>query len=228
MKNLKEYKTFIVWCDLNLRKIDSTYELATFESNILIMKKINFTSERERRLWIWALVVLIAIYATLFFGGQLIDFMVERRIIEQSIFYLFLLMVLAFIVSGWKRSDQRLEYWIYAGVIAVCGMALSRMDLTTAERSHMFEYGMLAILIYEALVERRLNGIKIKFPALIAILGAGTIGLLDECIQYFIPYRVFDIVDIGFNYLASAFGVITSMSVNWLQRIIRNWGEKKI
>ena len=189
-------------------------------------RKKNFTSERERKLWIWALVVFIAIYATLFLGGQLIDFMVERRIIEQSTFYLFLVLILAFIFSGLKNSGKRLEYWIYAGVIAVYGMALLRMDLTTTERSHMFEYGLLSILIYEALIERRLNGANVKFPVLTSIMTAGTIGLLDECIQHFISYRVFDIVDIGFNYFASAFGVFTSFGVRKLQRIFVNWNRK--
>jgi VanZ family protein len=162
----------------------------------------------------------MAIYATLFFGGQLIDFMVERRLIEQSTFYLFIILILSFVFSGLKSSGKRLEYWIYAGVIAVYGMALLRLDLTTAERSHMFEYGLLAILIYEALVERKRNGVTIKFPVLIAAMAAGTIGLLDECIQYFISYRVFDIVDIGFNYLASAFGVLLSFGVRKLQQLI--------
>lgn len=189
-------------------------------------RKINFTSEKERKLWIWALLVFIAIYATLFLGGQLIDFMVERRIIEQSTFYLFLVLILAFIFSGLKNSGKRLEYWIYAGVIAVYGMALLRMDLTTTERSHMFEYGLLSILIYEALIERRLNGVNVKFPVLTSIMAAGTIGLLDECIQHFISYRVFDITDIGFNYLASAFGVLISFGVRKLQRIFTNWNRK--
>lgn len=185
-------------------------------------KKKNFTSKRERKLWIWALMVLIAIYSTLFFGGQLVDFMIERRIIEQSTFYLFLVLILAFIFSGLKSSVKRLEYWIYAGVIAVYGMALLRMDLTTAERSHMFEYGLLSILIYEALVERRLNGEHVKYPVLMATMVAGTIGLLDECIQLFLSYRVFDFVDIGFNYLASALGVIISFGVSKLQRVFIN------
>lgn len=168
------------------------------------------------------MVVLFAIYATLFFGGQLVDFMIERRLLEQSTFYLFLLLVCAFVVSGWKNADKRATYWIYAGVVAVYGMALLRMDLTTAERSHMFEYGLLALLIYEALLERKANGAKIKIPALIAIFMAGTIGLIDECIQYFIPYRVFDLVDIAFNYMASAFGVLTSLGVRTLQRYFKN------
>lgn len=185
-----------------------------------------FTSKRERKLWIWATIVLIFIYSTLIFGGQLIDFMVERRVLEQSTFFLFLLLVLAFIVSGWKIIDRRLEYWIYAGVIAVLGMALLRMGLTVAERSHMFEYGLFSILIYEALIERKRNGVPIKIPMLTSILVAGTIGLIDECVQYFIPYRVFDFIDIGFNYLASAFGVFTSVGIGKLQRILINAQKK--
>lgn len=185
--------------------------------------KKTFTSKRERKLWIWALVVLIAIYATLFFGGELIDLMIRRRIIEQSTFYLLLLLLAAFIISGWKSPGKRREYWIYAGVTAVYGMAFLRMDLSVAERSHMFEYGLLAIVVYKALIERKRNGAKVKVPALLAILGAGTVGLLDECIQYFIPHRHFDVVDIGVNYLASAFGVLTSMGVGWLQRVFTNF-----
>ncbi|MDU8885835.1 VanZ family protein [Yeosuana sp. MJ-SS3] len=182
-------------------------------------KKEIFTSKRERTLWFWALLVFIAIYATLFLGGQLLVFIVERRLIEQSTFYLFLVLILAFIFSGFKSSDKRLEYWIYAGVITVYGMALLRMNLTTTDRTHMFEYGLLSILIYEALIERKLNGEYVKFPVLTAAMVAGTIGLLDECIHHIISYRVFDIVDIGFNYLASAFGVLISFGVSKLQRI---------
>ena len=186
-----------------------------------------FTSKKERKLWIMATVVLLAIFSTLFLGGQLINLNVERRIIEQSTFYLFLLLVIAFIVSGLKSSDKRLEYWIYAGVIAVLGMALLRMDLTTAERSHMFEYGLFSILIYEALNERKFNGANIKFPVMTSIFCAGTIGLIDECIQFFIPYRVFDWVDIGFNYLASALGVFTRVIVRNLHNLILNHQKKK-
>ena len=184
---------------------------------------MNFTSKREQKLWIWALVVLIAIYATLFLGGQLIDLIVERRIVEQGTFYLFLVLIVVFICSGFKSRDKRTMYWIYAGVVAVYGMVLLRMNITTAERSHMFEYGLLSILIYEALLERKLHSAVVKFPVVTAILIAGTIGLLDECIQYFIPYRVFDMVDIGFNYVASALGVFMSFGARKLQELFTNW-----
>lgn len=189
---------------------------------------INFTSNRERRLWIWASVVFVAIYATLFLGGRFISLMVESRAIEQSTFYLFLLLIMSFVISGWKKTAKRSEYWIYAGVFAVLGMAFLRMDLSVAERSHMFEYGLLAILIYHALLERKRNGVKLNIPALIAILIAGSIGLLDEFIQYFIPYRVFDIIDIAFNYLASAFGVLACMLVSYLQVVFTKRFKKKV
>jgi VanZ family protein len=184
--------------------------------------KVNFTSKKERNLWILALLVFTAIYTTLFLGGQLIDLMVERRIIEQGTFYLFLLLVLSFIVSGWKRPGERLGHWSYAGMLAVYGMALFRLDITTSERSHLFEYGLLSILVYEALVERERNGESVRNPVLISIFIAGTIGLIDECIQIFVPYRIFDFADIGFNYLASVFGVFTSIGVTRLKRIFVN------
>lgn len=190
------------------------------------MKEI-FTTPRESRLWFWAIVVLIAIYSTLFFGGRLIEFMVERRLLEQGTFFLFLLLVSVFIISGWKMSSRRLEYWIYAGVLSVIGMTLFRLDITAAERSHMFEYGLLAILIFKALQERKSNGANIKSPALVSFLISGTFGLLDECMQYFIPYRVFDLIDIGFNFLASAIGITMNIGVSWLQGIFSNLFKKK-
>lgn len=183
--------------------------------------KIKFTSNKERLLWTWAVTVVIAIYATLFFGGQLIDFMIRQRVLEQSIFYLFLLLMLIFIISGLTNLSRHLGFWVYVGVGVVYTMALLRMDLSIAERSHIIEYGLLALLIYEALIERRRNGSNIQFPKILAVLIAGSIGVVDECIQYFIPYRVFDIVDIGFNFLASVLGVFVSFVVSRLYLLFK-------
>ncbi|MBW2938100.1 VanZ family protein [Aureisphaera sp. CAU 1614] len=188
-------------------------------------KNTFFTSPKEKTLWLWAVVVLMAIYASLFLGGQLLDLMVERHIIEQSTFYLFLVLIVAFILSGLKSKKKRMEYWIYAGVIAVYGMALLRMDLSTAERSHMFEYGLFAVLIYEALLERKRNGAQVPYPIVLSIMIAGTVGLLDEVIQYVIPYRVFDVVDIGFNYIAAAIGVLFNIGAQKLHLIFSKWNE---
>lgn len=191
-----------------------------------MQKSSMFTSTREKSLWILAGVVLAAILTTLVFGGQLLELTENKRWIEQSTFNLFLVLVISLLLSGWKSKKQRIEFWIYGGAAAVIGMALLRMDLTVAERSHMFEYGLLSILIYEALKERVRNGNPIKLPAVSAFAIVGLIGLIDELVQLFIPYRVFDWVDIGFNFFASAFGILLSLGVSWLQQFISHLRSK--
>ena len=176
-----------------------------------------FTSNREKRLWMWSALVLFTIVSTLVLGGQLLELTENKRWIEQSTFNLFLVLVFSLLISGWKSKQQRVELWIYSGVVAVIGMAFLRMDLTVAERSHLFEYGLLSILIFEALKERLKNEKAFKSPALTAFIIVGLIGLIDEVVQLFIPYRVFDWIDIGFNFFASAFGITLSLLVSKIQ-----------
>ncbi len=190
-------------------------------------RPFQFTSQKERRLWMWALLTLLAIFATLFLGGRVIDFMVNKRIIEQSTFYLFLLLVFAFILSGFRNLNRRYEYWIYAGALAVFAMAILRLGLSVSERSHMVEYGLLAILIYKALLERKKKEKTLQYPFLIAIIITGIVGTLDECIQYFLPYRVFDFVDIGFNFFAAFLGVFISFGTQKATHFIEKLRAKK-
>ncbi|NNE31816.1 MAG: VanZ family protein [Winogradskyella sp.] len=179
-----------------------------------------FTSKKERHFWFWAFMVFIAIFSTLFLGGQLFDLLVRQGVLEQTTFFLFLLLVLVFLLSGWQHKAQKLNNLFYLGVICVYGMAILRMNITIAERSHIFEYGLLAILIYHALHERKKNGIPLKYLTLKAIIITGTIGTLDEVIQIVIPYRIFDIIDIAFNFFASAFGVLLHLGVRQLQNVL--------
>ncbi|SFR51884.1 VanZ like family protein [Robiginitalea myxolifaciens] len=190
-------------------------------------KPFPFTSQKERRLWMWAFLTMLAIFATLFLGGRVIDFMVNKRIIEQSTFYLFLLLVFAFILSGFKNLNRRYEYWIYAGALAVFAMAVLRMGLSVSERSHMVEYGLLAILIYKALMERKKQDDAVTYPFLFAIVITGMIGTIDECIQYFLPYRVFDFFDIGFNFFAAFLGVFISFGTHKATHFIEKLRTKK-
>ena len=72
------------------------------------------------------------------------------------------------------------------------------------ERTHLFEYALVAALVHEALLERRDNGRRVPTPTLLALLISLLLGLLDESIQYLLPNRVFDPVDVAFNSLAAA------------------------
>ena len=90
------------------------------------------------------------------------------------------------------------------------------------ERSHLIEYGVVGVFIYEALTERASHGRRVPAVPVLAILATAAIGLLDEFIQVFLPSRVFDPLDILFNLLAAAMAVGASATLAWARR----WSER--
>lgn len=85
------------------------------------------------------------------------------------------------------------------------------MAIPAAERTHLIEYGVVAVLIYEAHRERSSHGRRVPAPALLAVGATALVGILDECIQAFLPNCVFDLRDILFNILAAALGMGTAV-----------------
>ena len=59
------------------------------------------------------------------------------------------------------------------------------------------------------------QGRPVPIPALIAVVAACVVGVIDECIQAFLPSRVFDPEDILFNVLASMMAVASSVALGW-------------
>ena len=172
-----------------------------------------FTSDRERRLWLWTLVVIVAIYSTLGLAGVLAQVLRARNLLD-GFFTLGLLLVVAAIAgSAMKRRSGRREIWVALGIMAVYGMVLTRVFLSPEERTHLFEYGIVAVLIYKALIERVRNGEKVPAPAVIAIMVTALLGWLDEGIQVLLPNRVYDIRDVGFNALAGLMAITASVAL---------------
>ena len=101
------------------------------------------------------------------------------------------------------------------GLSAVFLMLLLR--LTLAERTHLIEYGVLAVFVHAALTERMEQGRQVRAPALIAVFLVTAIGLLDESIQLALPHRVFDPEDLLFNTLAA----VTTVSAGLLLAAVR-------
>jgi hypothetical protein len=62
-----------------------------------------FTSDRERRLWLWTLTVLVAIYSTLGPAGTLVEALRDRNLLEVSV-ALILLLVVEAILGQWVKS----------------------------------------------------------------------------------------------------------------------------
>lgn len=172
-----------------------------------------FTSRRERRLWLFALAVVVAIYSTLGLAGSLAETLREHSLLPAAVLVLMLATVAAIVGSGLKRRPGRREVWVALGVTAVYAMAVVRMGGTMEERTHLFEYGIVAVLIYQALSERARNGRGVWAPAVLALAATVALGWLDEGIQALIPNRVYDNFDVVRNSVAAAVGIAGSVVV---------------
>lgn len=182
-----------------------------------------FASTRERWLWLWTLLVVAAIASSLWVGGQLAGALRDLDALEEALsaglFLLGLLLVGATVVvqGVWARPG-RLEVAVAVGIVAVYLLVFLRIAVLE-ERSHLVEYGVLGVFAYAALAERASQGRRLPLPpAVLAVVGASAVGLLDECLQVWVPNRVFDPWDILFNVLAAGMAVGVSVALGWARR----------
>ena len=175
-----------------------------------------FTSDRERRLWCWALAVVVAIYSTLGLAGTLAEVLREHHLLPAAFFFLMFLTVAAIVGSGLKRRPGRREIWVGLGLMAVYGMLVLRMSGSIEERTHLFEYGIVGVLIYQALSERSGNGRRVPVPAVLALVVTALVGWIDEGIQAVLPNRVYDNFDVFSNVVAAVIGIGGSVVIGWL------------
>lgn len=177
-----------------------------------------FASPRERRLWVWTLLVVAAIYATLGVTRGLTDALRGRGLLVETFVLGLLLVVAAIVAEGLKARPGGAEIGVALGVAAVYLLMFVRMSLPE-ERTHLVEYGVVALFIHEALIERTRQGRRVSSPALLAVLAASAVGAGDECIQALLPARVFDPRDILFNALAAGMAVSAASAIRWSRRL---------
>lgn len=130
------------------------------------------------------------------------------------------MVLIAAILLGMKTRPRGLEIGIIVGTAAVYLLLFVRV-LTPVERSHVIEYGVLAAFIHEALFERN-GGARLFWPAVLALGTTTLIGVLDECIQIFLPARVFDPLDIFFNFFAA----VMMITAKVLLALVRGSGDR--
>lgn len=178
-----------------------------------------FSSDREKKLWTWTLVVILAIYASLGLEISTANVLIERGLVTP--FYIVgMLMIVSMAVSqGFTVRPRGLEITVALGIIAAYLLLLTRLSIPE-ERTHLIEYGIVGAFVYEALLERRYNGRTVYFPAILAIVAASFLGTLDEFIQYFLPNRIFDTRDMVFNVLAATMAVSACKVMTGLRRPI--------
>lgn len=176
-----------------------------------------FSSRRERRLWLWTLAVVVAIYATLGLARTAAGILRDLGLLEAFFGLGMFLLAAAIVAQGVKARPGWREIAVALGVAAATLMVFARIG-SPEERTHLIEYGVVGLLIHEALLERQSRGRRVPLPPLLAILATAALGLLDECIQAFLPSRVFDPRDILFNLLAGTMAVSASVALAWAWR----------
>ena len=176
-----------------------------------------FTSDRERRLWVWAIIIMIAIYATLGVTPAIARALRDRGLINAAFNVGALLIGAAVLIQSLRKRPSRAEIGVALGVIGAYLIAFLRTRVPE-ERTHLVEYSVLALIILEALTERANQGRRVPALPLLAILATGLLGTLDELIQSLLPNRVFDPIDILFNFLAGVMTVLASLALRWARR----------
>ena len=176
-----------------------------------------FSSRRERRLWVWTLIVVSVLYSTLGVTPKVAASLLSKNL-NAALFLVGMMLVGATIISrGLKIRLSGANLGIVLGVAAAYILVFVRFT-STEERSHLIEYGVIAAFIHEALEERARQGRPVPFYPVIAILATALIGVVDEFIQHFIPNRVFDPPDIFFNTMAGAITVAAISALAWAQK----------
>ncbi len=168
-----------------------------------------FSSQREKKLWYWIAAVVLTIYSTLFLGQPFAKLFTSQDL-QAIVFVVVMILVgIAVLLHAMKTRPSKKELVILISISAVYIMFFLRLGMP--ERSHLLEYSALAILVHMALLERIEHGHRVPIPSLLAMIIPICVGILDECLQLFIPDRVFDIQDIIFNSLAVLFAICTKL-----------------
>lgn len=178
-----------------------------------------FVSDRERRLWLWVALIVLAIYATLGLASSVADWLYGQGLMTAAFIASMLLVLVTIVLVALKTRAHGLEIGVGLGIAVVYFLVLLRLAIP--ERSHLMEYGVLAVFVYEALLERSMQGRRVPYPALLGVLITALIGAVDEGIQLFLPNRVFDWRDMLFNLLAAVMAVVAMLVLRWVRGRVR-------
>ena len=126
--------------------------------------RMTFTSDRERRLWLWTLAVVVAIFSTLGLTRTLAGAIRDRGLMDDMFFWAFLATVAAIAAIALATRAGVAQVGVASATIAVYLMVFLRMA-TPEGRTHLVEYGVLAVLVHEALAERASGDGRIGRPA---------------------------------------------------------------
>jgi len=199
-----------------------------------------FRTRRERDLWLAVVGVLLLIYSTLSLVRPFTEWLRDQGGLIPALILLFGGVVGWGLRGLWRRRPGRLESLTLVGIGVAYGLLFFALK-TPEEAMHFVEYGVVAVLTYEALAERNRDRLRealegelgvegrsawpVRWPALGALLVTGAAGWLDEGIQHLLPSRYYDLRDVFFNAAAGFLAVAAVAGREWARHRDGRWGR---
>ncbi len=163
-------------------------------------------------------MAVVLVFMSLSLAQSLAKEVDDQRWINAGFVAGMFLIVVAIVTQGLRVRPGGIEIGIGLGILTVYLLLMLRMKIPT-ERSHLIEYSVIALSVYEALRERSRNGRGVRLPGLLAVAITTAIGMWDELAQLFVPGRVFDLTDILFNFLAATIAVVGAGTLAWVREV---------
>ena len=147
-----------------------------------------FSSRRERRLWLWTLAVVVAIYSTLGLAGTLAAELRKYGLLDASTLGLIAMFLLGatILTLGLRVRPSGFEIAVMFGVAFAYLLLILRSTYLPEERTHLMEYGVVGMFIHAALAERASQGRRVPLaPVVCRRFLPQRWGAVDEGIQWF-------------------------------------------
>ncbi len=180
-----------------------------------------FTSKRERRLWLWTLAVLVAIFSTLGLAGALAETLRNRGVLDDFFFFCFILVLVTILTQGLTTRPGIIDIAVMLGIAIVYFMVFLRMRIPIVERTHRSntEWWLFSSIRLSQNAGATVAGFL--STAVLAMIVTALLGLLDEGIQFILPNRIFDVRDVGFNALVGLMAIVASLALDWARRFFK-------
>jgi len=135
---------------------------------------------------------------------QVLDFVYAFIGKQAAIFTLGAVFIIIFLAIFWRVYRFKITFYrkLLFLIFLALGLYWSWSLRIVAERIHILEYGLLGYWAARDLLQNKIN---IR-SCILLIITISVFAFLDEGLQYFLPYRVYDLRDIAFNLTGGAWG----------------------
>ncbi|MDH4219747.1 MAG: VanZ family protein [Candidatus Aminicenantes bacterium] len=153
--------------------------------------------------WLWVALCILSIFLIVPIARSVRNFVEELWNVSFFGYSVLFTVCAAFLISLyflWFRFKIRAvsNYLWLAAVALIYVYFTLKLWKRPEEAIHFLEYGLLGLLLFQALRHR----IDDKSIYMAAFLIGGLVGIFDEVLQWMIPRRIWDMRDIGLNALS--------------------------